>query len=74
METRNKNKIGVWFAKTKEGKLLTFVNEPKRVGDIWTGDFYVNSIIYENILNVLSGSPYSWNDDAQYLEFSLVQP
>lgn len=74
MKEKNNN-IGVWFAKAKDGTLLTFTSEPKRKNDSWTGNFYVNSIIYENLKNMLKDSPYSWKDDAQYIEFKLgVQP
>lgn len=75
MEKKNNSNIGVWFAKAKNGMLLTFSSEPKRKDTSWTGNFYVNSIIYENIKNMLNGSSYSWKDDPQYLEFKLaVEP
>ena len=75
METKNKNKLGVWFVKSKDGMLLLFTSEPKRVGESWTGNFYVNSIIYENINSMLNGSSYNWKDEPQYLEFKLsVEP
>ena len=76
-EKKNKigNKIGVWFAKAKNGTLLTFVSEPKRERDGWSGNYYVNSLIYENLKSMLNGSPYSWKDDPQYIEFTMtVQP
>lgn len=73
MET--KNKIGVWFAKNKQGMLMLFTSEPKRNGNSWKGNFYVNSIIYENIKNMLNGSSYSYKDEPQYLEFNLkIEP
>ena len=72
---KEKNTIGVWFGKAKDGTLLTFTSEPKRKNDVWTGNFYVNSIIYENLKNMLKGTPYSWKDEAQYIEFKLgIEP
>lgn len=65
-------KIGVWFAKHKNGLLMTFIDEPKREGDGWTGNFYVNSVIHENLENILKGSSYSWKDEPQYIEFQLA--
>lgn len=68
-------KLGVWFAKHKNGTLLLFTSEPKREGDGWVGNFYVNSVIHENLQNMLKGSSFSNNDEAQYIEFQLaVQP
>lgn len=72
MKEKNNSNIGVWFAKAKNGMLLTFTSEPKRKGDSWEGNFYVNSIIYENIKNMLNGTSYSWKDEPQYLEFKLT--
>lgn len=66
------SKIGVWFAKHKNGSLLLFVNEPKREGDGWVGNFYVNSVIHENLKNMLNGSSFSWKDEPQYIEFQTA--
>lgn len=68
----NKN-IGVWFAKNKDGKLFLFTSEPKLNKDKWVGNFYVNSLIYENIQSMLNGSNYSFEDGPQYLEFKLME-
>ncbi len=66
-----KNKIGVWFTKSKDGTLLLFVDEPKKDNGKWVGNYYVNSLIYNNLANMLKKSSYSFNDEAQYIEFQL---
>lgn len=68
----NTSKVGVWFAKHKNGTLLLFTSEPKREGDGWVGNFYVNSVIHENLKNMLNGSSFSWKDDPQYIEFQMA--
>ena len=50
----NKN-IGIWFAVNKDNKLFLFTSEPKRVGDGWFGDFFLNSLIHDNIETMLKG-------------------
>ena len=67
----NKN-IGIWFAVNKDGNLFLFTSEPKRVGDGWFGDFFLNSLIHDNIKTMLKGSKYSFEDEPQYLEFKLT--
>lgn len=68
----NKN-IGIWFAVNKDNKLFLFTSEPKRVGDGWFGDFFLNSLIHDNIKEMLKGSKYSFDDEPQYLEFKLAE-
>lgn len=67
----NKN-IGIWFAVNKDNKLFLFTSEPRRVGDGWFGDFFLNSLIHDNIKTMLKGSKYSFDDEPQYLEFKLT--
>lgn len=67
----NKN-IGIWFAVNKDNKLFLFTSEPKRVGNGWFGDFFLNSLIHDNIETMLKGSKYSFEDEPQYLEFKLT--
>lgn len=69
-----KEKIGIWFAKSKNGQVLMFTSEPKKTDLGWTGNFYVNSIIYENLNNMLKNTQFSYNDDPQYIEFQLAEP
>ena len=36
------------------------------------GDFFLNSLIHDNIETMLKGSKYSFEDEPQYLEFKLT--
>ena len=64
--------IGIWFAVPKDNKLFLFTSEPRIVGYGWFGDFFLNSLIHDNIKTMLKGSKYSFNDEPQYLEFKLT--
>ena len=66
------NKIGIWFAVNKDNKLFLFTSEPKRIGDGWFADFFLNSLIHDNTKEMLKGSKYSFDDEPQYLEFKLT--
>lgn len=67
-ENKNIGKnIGIWFAVNKDNKLFLFTSEPKRVGDRWFGDFFLNSLIHDNIKTMLKGSGYSFDDEPQYI-------
>lgn len=68
-----KDQISIWFAKSKDGQILMFTSEPKKTATSWTGNFYVNSVIYENLKNMLNGSTFSFNDDPQYIQFKLSE-
>lgn len=73
MET--KSKLVVWFAMNEDKTLFLFTSEPHRVNNHWEGNFFLNSIIQENIKSMLNGSSYSWKDEPQCLEFKLdVKP
>lgn len=74
-ENKIPDKLVVWFGVNEDGKLFLFTSEPHREGNHWEGDFFLNSIIHENIKSMLNGSKYSWKDEPQCLEFKLnIQP
>lgn len=64
--------IKVWIAITKDGKLQMFSNVPKRGKESWIGNFYVNSLIYENIKDMINNSSLSWASEPEFLELSYV--
>lgn len=64
------NKIQVWFAKNKNEHLVMFTSEPIREGEKWVGDYYLNSVVYNVLSQMLEKTPYSFDDDAQYIEFT----
>lgn len=69
MKDKENTKIKVWFAKNTDGMLLLFTSEPTRISDSWIGDFYVNSVVYNDIKSMIDGTSFSNADDAQYIEY-----
>ena len=47
--------IRIWCAISKDGTLLTFVDEPKRdeQDEYWTGHPYCNSVAYKYLMDLL---------------------
>lgn len=50
-----KEDVRIWCAISKDGTLLTFVNEPKRdeQNEHWVGDLYCNSVAYKCLKDIL---------------------
>lgn len=69
-----KDQISIWFAKSKDGQLLMFTSEPRKTVTSWVGNFYVNSVIYENLKNMLNGTSFSFDDEPQFIQFKLAEP
>lgn len=62
--------IKIWIGISKNNKIQIFSKIPKRGKECWLGDFYVNSIIYNSIKDMIKNSTLSWRDEPEYLELS----
>ena len=59
-----------WCAANRGGSLMVFTEHPKRnekLG-IWEGKIYINSWVYNSILEQLQESGFSWIYEPQYLQ------
>lgn len=66
--------LTIWIAISKAGQVLLFSNEPTRGQDSWLGTYYINSAVYENVLNLVSSANMSWNNDAEPLILEVTKP
>lgn len=62
-----------WIAVNKSGFINMFVNEPKRNEETgkWEGEFYLDSVIYKMIAEVVKTANMNWDDDPEYFDFNL---
>lgn len=60
-----------WVGVNKNGFICTFVNQPKRNVELgkWEGEYYVDSLIYKIVKDLVNKSNFSWNNDPEYFEF-----
>ena len=63
-----------WIVKNKSGKLMIFIKEPTRDIDngIWKGDIYLNSVLYNQMSQMLQQSEFSWDNDPEPIEFGFI--
>ncbi len=66
------NSIGVWCGVNKNGTLMLFTEKPVKDENKgkWIGKQYVNIKIYNMIKDLFTKANYSWNNEAEYIEFS----
>lgn len=65
--------IKIWIAIAKNNDIQIFKNYPTKGKTSWIGEFYINSIVYENIKELIKNSSLDWNSEPEYLELSFVQ-
>lgn len=70
----NKKTITIWFAVNKNGFIGLYSNEPTRNNETgkWESKYpFVNSIIYQNIKNMIESSNFDWNQEPQCLTYEI---
>ncbi|MCH5167449.1 MAG: hypothetical protein J1F35_06090 [Erysipelotrichales bacterium] len=65
--------IPVWIAIAKNEAIQIFTKEPKRGKSSWRGEYYINSIIYESIKEMVNNSSLTWASEPEFLELSFVK-
>lgn len=66
--------LTIWIAVSKAGQVLLFSDEPTREYNSWTGTYYINSAVYENVLNLVSNANMVWENDAEPLILEVTKP
>ena len=64
-----------WCAANKGGSLMIFTEKPKRNSKlgVWEGNVYINSWVYDTILDMLVQSGFSWSNEPQFLQIQNRQ-
>lgn len=57
--------LTIWIAISKGGQVLLFNDEPVKQNDSWTGSYYVNSAVYENVLNLVAKTNMTFNNEPE---------
>lgn len=57
--------LTIWIAISKSGQVLLFTDEPERKNDTWVGSYYVNSAVYENVLNLVNKTSMTFDNDPE---------
>jgi hypothetical protein len=57
--------LTIWIAISKSGQVLLFTDEPERKNDGWIGSYYVNSAVYENVLNLVGKTSMTFDNDPE---------
>ena len=73
MKIKDGQKIGVWVTIAKNGTIQLFTGiEPKRGEKSWIGTFYINSLIYKTVKDLVKNTPLSWKSEPEFLEFTYT--
>lgn len=69
METKSRK---CWIAVNKNGFICTFTDQPIRNEETgkWNGNYYVDSIIYKIIKDLVIKSKMNWNNEPEFFEFT----
>lgn len=62
----------IYFGVNKNGKLRMFTEDPIRKDGYWIGKYYVNSVIYSQLLDVIKNTKLSWEDDSQCIQITCT--
>lgn len=65
--------IPVWIAIAKDESVQLFTKEPKRGKTSWIGEYYINSIIYDSIVEMVENSSLTWASEPEFLELSFCK-
>ena len=66
--------ITIWFAVNKNGFVGLYADEPKRNNELgkWESKHpFVNSIIYEQIVNLAEKSNLTWDKDPECIQIKI---
>lgn len=61
----------IFIVVNKENKPLMFVDEPTRTETTWTGNHYVNSVLYKDVVSLVKQANLNFNCDPEIIEFNL---
>ena len=63
----------IYIAVSKAGMPLMFIDEErKRTDTSWIGNYYVNSVIYEQVCSLVKQVNMSFENDPELIEFQAV--
>lgn len=57
--------LTIWIAISKSGQVLLFTDEPERKNNVWVGSYYINSVVYENILTLVGKTSMTFDNDPE---------
>lgn len=61
----------IYIAVNKDNKPFMFVDEPTRTETSWKGNFYVNSVIYAQVVEMVKMSGMTHASEPEMIEFQL---
>lgn len=63
----------IYVVVNKAGMPLMFIDEePKRTKTSWTGNHYVNSVIYEQVCSLVKQVGMTFENDPELIEFQAI--
>lgn len=66
-----KQNITIWVAIAKDGLLMLFTDKPTRTNTSWKGNYYVNSVLYDNVRKLIGGSNMGFENDPEPITFTI---
>lgn len=66
-----KQNITIWVAIAKDGMVMMFTDKPTKTTNSWTGKYYVNSVLYENIKKLIGGSNMTFDNEPEPITFTI---
>jgi hypothetical protein len=66
-----KQNITIWVAIAKDGYLMLFTDKPTRTNTSWEGNYYVNSVLYGNVKNLIGGSNMTFETEPEPITFTI---
>ena len=73
MQKDNKIPIQIWIAIAKNNKIQMFTKCPKRGKTSWIGEYYINSMVYNSIKDMIKNSSMNWNCEPEFLELAFIE-
>lgn len=70
-EQEKVKQITIYIVVNKEKKLRMFVEEPKRVGDVWVGKPFVSSTIYNQLVPVIEKAGMTFESNPEIIQFKV---
>lgn len=61
----------IYIAVNKDNKPFMFVDEPTRTETSWKGNFYVNSVIYAQVVEMVKMSGMTHTSEPEMIEFQM---
>ena len=64
-------KKNIYLAVNKEGVPFMFVDEPKRTQNSWSGSFFVHSLLYKQVCDLIANSQLTWDNDPELIQVEI---